>query len=41
MQKLTTLALIAAQQHFAALDGLKYRETDSVSGLEAGLSPDI
>lgn len=35
------LKIECGKQHFAALDGLKYRETDSVSGLEAGLLPDI
>ena len=35
------LKIECGKQHFAALDGLKYRETDSVSGLEVGLSPDI
>ena len=35
------LKIECGKQHFAALDGLKYRETDSVSGLEAGFSPDI
>ena len=28
------LKIECGKQHFAALDGLKYRETDSVSGLE-------